>query len=200
MADAAFNLEQTTINSIRSLPPDTYLIHATNCIAEWGAGIAAELALVFPAACREYKNFCNSAKTNASARWPPQTLAGRCFIIPPQQADVAAGAPRIHIVCVFTSYGYGRPNGSTGKPGKDSTGKILVQTMSALKELRAQLEAKTEAGKSEGDKAGSEIVLYSPMFNSGAFRVPWEKTTALIGKTFAGWDGRWLVMEPPSTR
>ncbi|KAL6408210.1 ADP-ribose 1''-phosphate phosphatase [Ilyonectria robusta] len=67
MAASTFNLEQTTISSIRSLPPDTYLIHATNCIAEWGAGIAAELALVFPAAYTEYKRFCIAAKTEASA-------------------------------------------------------------------------------------------------------------------------------------
>lgn len=199
MAASTFNLEHSTISSIRSLPPDTYLIHATNCIAEWGAGIAAELALVFPAACREYKRFCIAAKTDASAPWPPQTLAGRCLIIPPQDADVAAGAPRIHIVCVFTSYGYGRPNKNTGKPGKDNIGKILVQTLSSLKELRVQLEAKVaEAGKNQDLKSESDIVIYSPMFNSGAFQVPWEKTTALIDKAFAGWGGRWLVMEPPS--
>ncbi|KAH7129967.1 hypothetical protein B0J13DRAFT_645053 [Dactylonectria estremocensis] len=189
MATPTFSLEQTPINSIRSLPPDTYLIHATNCIAEWGAGIAAELAQVFPAACREYKNFCEAAKTDASSRWPPRTLAGRCLIIPPQDADVAAGAPRIHIVCVFTSYGYGRPNDRTGKPGKDNSGKILVQTLTALKDLRAQLDNRTEAG--------ADVVLYSPMFNSGAFRVPWEKTVALIDRSFAGWGGRWLVMAPP---
>lgn len=191
MAASIFTLERISLSAIRSLPSDTYLVHATNCVAQWGAGIAAELAEVFPAACNEYKKFCEAAKTDASSRWPPQSLAGRCLIIPPQTTDMAEGAPRLHIVCLFTSYGYGRPNSRTGKPGKDSTGKILMQTQSALKGMRAQLEA--EIKQSDG-----VTTIYSPMFNSGAFRVPWERTSQLIEQEFEGWDGRWLIMAPPS--
>ncbi|VUC26301.1 unnamed protein product [Clonostachys rosea] len=190
MAMRAFALEQTALNQIRSLPPDTYLIHATNCIAEWGAGIAAELGTVFPVACKEYKRYCNAAKTDTSERWPPRSLGGRCLIIPPQPEDVAAGAPRIHIVCLFTSYGYGRPNIATGKPGKDSMGMILRQTEKALTDFRRQLETETNNQ--------NRMAIYSPMFNSGAFRVPWEKTKGLIEKEFEGWEGQWLVMAPPS--
>lgn len=192
MASHAFTLEQTALNAIRSLPPDTYLVHATNCIAEWGAGIAAELATVFPAACKEYKKFCNAAKPDTSERWPPRSLAGRCLIIPPQPEDVAAGAPSIHIVCLFTSYGYGRPNTTTGKPGKDSMGMILRRTEKSLTDLRGQLGTDTNIDQQ------SRMVMYSPMFNSGAFRVPWEKTKGLIEKKFEGWEGQWLVMAPPS--
>ncbi|KAF4967631.1 hypothetical protein FSARC_4826 [Fusarium sarcochroum] len=191
MAASKFALEATSLNGIRSLPSDIYLVHATNCIAEWGAGIAAELATVFPASCKEYKKFCQAAKTDASSRWPPPTLAGQCFIIPPQPSDVTAGAPRIHIVCLFTSYGYGRPNPRTRKPGKDGSGKILEQTRAALKDMRAQLEAET------GQSTDDTTIIYSPMFNSGAFRVPWESTSRLIEEEFEGWDGRWLVMAPP---
>ena len=168
-------LESTALNTICSLPPDIYLVHATNCIAEWGAGIAAELASVFPSACKEYKSFCNSGVS-----------AGACQIIPSQPSDVASGAPKIHIVCLYTSYGYGRPNPRTGKPGKDSAGKILMQTRMALKDMRNQLERK------------QDVTIYSPMFNSGAFRVPWEKTKAVIEEEFDGFEGRWLVMAPPS--
>ncbi|KAF4441059.1 adp-ribose 1 -phosphate phosphatase [Fusarium austroafricanum] len=191
MAAPVFVLEATPLNAIRSLPSGIYLVHATNCIAEWGAGIAAELAAVFPAACKEYKRFCNATKADASSRWPSPSLAGQCYIIPPQPSDVAKGAPNIHIVCLFTSYGYGRPNPRTGKPGKDSAGKILAQTRAALKEMRAQLEADT--GRVEETAA----TIYSPMFNSGAFRVPWESTSRLIGEEFSGYEGRWLVMAPP---
>ncbi|KAJ4007317.1 ADP-ribose 1''-phosphate phosphatase [Fusarium irregulare] len=86
MTAPIFKLEATALNAIRSLPPDIYLVHATNCIAEWGAGIAAELATVFPSASKEYKSFCNSGVS-----------AGACQIIPPQSSDVASGAPKIHI-------------------------------------------------------------------------------------------------------
>ncbi|RSL69732.1 hypothetical protein CEP54_002101 [Fusarium duplospermum] len=185
MATHAFALEHTPLNSIRSIPSDTYLLHATNCLAQWGAGIAAELATVFPAACRAYKRFCNSAKANPSERWPPRSLAGRCLIIPPQPSDVAAGAPSVHIICLFTSYGYGRPSAATGKPGRDNVARILAQTESALKDLRAQLLL--EAG----------VIIYSPKFNSGAFSVPWESTAEVIEKEFADWDGSWLIMAPP---
>ncbi|KAM5378786.1 hypothetical protein ACJZ2D_004259 [Fusarium nematophilum] len=171
IASPAFALEQTILNAIRSLPTNTYFVHATNCIAEWGAGIAAELAVVFPA-----------------------SLGGRCLVIPPQPADVARGAPNIHIICLFTSCGYGRPNRATGKPGKDNTGKILAQTEAALKEMRVQLEAEAEAKKRQEENA---IVIYSPMLNSGALRVPWGRTAAVIEKSFEGWDGCWLVLEPP---
>ncbi|WXC60883.1 hypothetical protein SNK03_006766 [Fusarium graminearum] len=183
-----FVLETTTLNAVRSLPTDVYLVHATNCIAEWGAGIAAELARVFPAACAEYKAFCHA---DASSRWPSPKLAGQCYIIPPQASDVARGAPKIHIVCLFTSYGYGRANTRTGKPGRDAAGKILAQTRIALKEMRTQLDV--EAGKAEN----GPVTIYSPMFNSGAFRVPWEKTSKVIEDEFGDFEGRWLVMAPP---
>jgi len=37
------------------------------------------------------------------------------------------------------------------------------------------------------------------MFNSGAFRVPWEQTEALIRDEFRGWPGRWAVLAPPGS-
>lgn len=189
MTSPIFVLETTSLNAIRSLPSDIYLVHATNCIAEWGAGIAAELATVFPAACKQYKTFCNATIPDAS-RWPSRSLAGKCYIIPPQASDAARGAPRIHIVCLFTSYGYGRANPRTGKPGKDGAAKILAQTRAALEEMRVQLEER-------GQEAEGTPVIYSPMFNSGAFKVPWESTSRLIEEEFEGFEGRWLIMAPP---
>ncbi|KAL6916161.1 hypothetical protein FSST1_007656 [Fusarium sambucinum] len=185
-----FVLEATALNAVRSLPSDVYLVHATNCIAEWGAGIAAELARVFPAAYTEYKTFC---RADASSRWPSPKLTGQCYIISPQTSDVASGAPKIHIVCLFTSYGYGRANARTGKPGKDAAGKILKQTRMALRDMRTQIDA--QAGKRED----GHVTIYSPMFNSGAFRVPWEKTSKVIEEEFDGFEGCWSVMAPPSS-
>lgn len=61
----------------------------------------------------------------------------------------------------------------------------------ALKEMRTQLDV--EAGKAEN----GPVTIYSPMFNSGAFRVPWEKTSKVIEDEFGDFEGRWLVMAPP---
>ncbi|KAF4996322.1 hypothetical protein FGRMN_4573 [Fusarium graminum] len=191
MTAPIFTLETTSLNAIRSLPPNIYLVHATNCIAEWGAGIAAELATIFPAACAEYKTFCTSAKTDVSSRWPPPNRVGRSYIIPPQASDIAAGAPNVHIVCLFTSYGYGKPNARSGKPGKDNKRKILAQTRLALGEMRVQLEAERE------ETPWKPTIMYSPMFNSGLFRVPWGETSKLIEEVFKDLDGKWLVMAPP---
>lgn len=194
MADSQFTLSTKKV-SLRELPPGSYLLHATNCIATWGAGIAAELAAIFPAACAEYKMFCNAAKADASERWPPRSLAGQCLIIPPQEPDVAAGAPRVSIVCLFTSYGYGRANPAQGKPGKDTAATILRQTRTALAELRRQLGEL----KAEEDAREEPVDIYSNRFNSGAFKVPWEQTEAAIKEKFKGWQGgKWIVLEPPS--
>lgn len=180
---------------ITSLPPGSYLLHATNCVATWGAGIAAELKTVFPEACEEYEAFCHAAKPDLTMRWPPRSLAGKCLIIPPQDNDVAGGAPAVHIVCVFTSYGYGRANGSTGKPGLDSVKTVLKQTDMALRDFRRQLDGRVKEGH---DVKEEDFVVYSPMFNSGVFHVPWDRTKASIEQHFEGWQGKWIVMEPPS--
>ncbi|UNI19241.1 ADP-ribose 1''-phosphate phosphatase [Purpureocillium takamizusanense] len=224
MADQAppFALESASI-PLRDLPADSYLVHATNCIATWGAGIAAEMADIFPAACREYQRFCveevlhgpetssqQQQQQHRRRRWPTSQspIAGRCLVIPPQDDDVRAGAPRVHIVCLFTSNGFGRADPARGKPGRDAPGRILEQTARSLKEFRTALEraassssavpaAQTDepAGSGSGDAASP--VVYSPMFNSGAFRVPWEQTQALIRGEFRGWRGRWVVLAPP---
>jgi ADP-ribose 1''-phosphate phosphatase len=182
-----------TKTAIRDLPSNSFVVHATNCLATWGAGVAAELATIFPAACERYKEFCNAAKATPTARWPPRTLAGRCLVIPPQKADTDAGAPSIYVVCLFTSYGFGRPNPSTGKPGKDGPPKILAQTREALGSFRQQLGEMAELESEE------RVVIYSPMFNSGAFGVAWERTEALIEDTFKGWKGSWIVLAPPDS-
>ncbi|CAG9975205.1 unnamed protein product [Clonostachys byssicola] len=185
----AFTLEQTTLNEIRSLPPDNYLIHATNCIAEWGAGIAAELPTFFPQACKEYKKISKAAKTDTSERWPPRSLVASSSYHSQKKWQQVRPA-YTSFVFSLGSYGYGRPNTTTGKPGKDSTEMILRQRGKALTDSRAHLGNETNNPDS--------TAIYSPMFNSGAFRVPWEKTKGLIEEEFEGWEGRWLVMAPPS--
>lgn len=178
--------------TIRDLPRGSFVVHATNCIATWGFGVAADLATIFPAACERYKEFCNATKPTPTARWPSRQLAGQCLIIPPQKADTDAGAPSVSVVCLFTSYGYGRPSPSTGKPGKDSPARILAQTETALASFRQQLEGMVGALQPE-----DQVAIYSPRFNSGAFGVAWERTAELIEHAFEGWRGSWVVLSPP---
>lgn len=196
---------------LRNLPSNTFLIHATNCLGEWGAGIALELRGIFPGAYRQCRAHCDSFRNQRAAGqaslYPPREgLAGTCHIISPQESDVAAGAPRVFIVCVFTSYGFGRANPAKGKPGLDRPARVLDQTASSLHDFREQLAQLApppheseirRTSDAEWSEGGRGIAVYSPMFNSGAFKVPWEKTQHLIEQQFAGWQGQWTVLEPP---
>jgi ADP-ribose 1''-phosphate phosphatase len=177
--------------SIRQIPASSFLVHATNCLSIWGAGIAAEMSHMFPAAYERYRVFCTESRLDPSDRWPPPSLAGKCLIIPPQEADIAMGAPSVSVVCLFTSYGYGRPNNAIGKPGVDRQSKILDQTVVALGDFRRQLEEMRAKGEVR------DVVIYSPRFNSGAFRVPWDRTRAAVQTAFHGLDCTWNFMIPP---
>ncbi|KAH7041149.1 uncharacterized protein B0I36DRAFT_344778 [Microdochium trichocladiopsis] len=187
MPVAAFHLESASA-TLRSLPTGSYLVHATNCLGEWGAGFALELRGIFPGAYLQYRTYCDDFKTSAEARYASRDLVGHCYIIPPQDADIAAGAPEISIVCLFTSHGYGRPNKAKAKPGVDRPALVLGETKQALRHFREQLD---------GLGSAHDLRVYSPMFNSGAFKVPWAKTSDLIRQSFDGWQGRWIVLEPP---
>ena len=176
---------------IRQIPAGSYLVHSTNCLSIWGAGFAAQMSYMFPAAYERYRAFCTEARLDPSDRWPPPSLAGKCLVIPPQEADVAMGAPSVSVVCLFTSYGYGRPNKAIGKPGLDRRGKILDQTVMALGDFRRQLEVRRAEGQA------TDVVIYSPQINSGAFRVPWDRTKAAVQSAFAGFEATWNFMLPP---
>ncbi|OAA56492.1 Appr-1-p processing [Cordyceps fumosorosea ARSEF 2679] len=165
---------QTARLSLRELPPDSHLVHATNCLATWGSGIAAELAKIFPDACRVYKAFCHAARRRAGgevSRWPPRSLAGQCLVIPPQPGDVARGAPRVHIT----------------RASLAAYRRVVDEKMSTT----------TEAAVAEGPRR-QPAAIYSPMFNSGAFRVPWQRTLAAIEEEFAGAKATWTVVLPPT--
>jgi ADP-ribose 1''-phosphate phosphatase len=190
MPNNDFTIAEVAIK-IKDLPPGSFLVHATNCLAIWGSGFAAEMSYMFPAAYEQYRIFCNAAKADPSHLWAPQSLAGKCFIIPPQERDIQMGAPSVHVVCLFTSHGYGRPNKANGKPGVDRMSKILEQTNVALADFRRQLEETRGRGEVQ------DIVIYSPRFNSGAFRVPWDQTQVAVHDMFRDFACTWNFMAPP---
>ncbi|RYP63758.1 hypothetical protein DL770_009305 [Monosporascus sp. CRB-9-2] len=115
---------------LRDLPAGVYVVHSTNCLGVWGAGIAQEIRDIFPAAYGRYKGFCDDFEREPGSTHASRRLAGQCLIIPPQQEDVDSGSPAISIVCLFTSYGYGRKTAT--KPGRDPKRLIQEQTTRAL--------------------------------------------------------------------
>lgn len=177
-----FNLTSSPSKPVPSMPDGSYLVHATNSLGVWGFGFAKLLNKQFPAAYAEYAAFC---KTHVMAG-EPEKLRGRCLVIPSQAADRAIGAPDISVVCLFTSCGYGRK--TKGKPGVDKPEMIVESTEKALGEFREWLER---------EEKGKGTVVYSPQFNSGAFKVPWERTQEVIERAMEGWEGQWIVMDPP---
>ncbi|KAI3336920.1 hypothetical protein HD806DRAFT_22561 [Xylariaceae sp. AK1471] len=142
------------------------------------------------------------SKPSPDTEYPSRDLAGYYLVIPLQRADVAAGAPGVSVICLFTSYGHSAKRGK--KPRRDGAEKILVLTAKALREFRGVLEDRSAKSKSDDEKDDKEdeyskgrVVVYSPMFNSGAFMVPWRRTEALIINIFEGWTGKWIVLTPP---
>lgn len=204
--------------ALRTLPPGSCLVHATNCLGVWGAGIALEIRDIFPAAYSQYQEFCekefkqgtgSSSSHASSSRNSSQgkLAAGRCLIIPPQKEDVdSGGSPRgIFVVCLFTSYGYGR--GTARKPGRDPKSLIVEQTLLALEDFRSQVggdamvsdniqgrELEMQDDRDRDQDQDRMRAIFSPKFNSGLFGVPWEETAGQIEKAFQGWDGRWIIL------
>jgi ADP-ribose 1''-phosphate phosphatase len=174
---APFTPKPTT-TTLDSVPADSYIAHATNCLGTWGSGFAKDLAALYPEACKVYEAHCE-AQIPKGARWPTrEALAGTSFHIP------ASGDEKCHIVNLFTSYGYG--GARAGKPGRDSKARVMAQTEAALRQMRQDL----------GD--GEGVVIYSPMINAGSFRVEWEVTQRMIETVFEGWKGEWYVLKPPA--
>lgn len=181
---------------LRDLPAGGYLVHATNCLGSWGAGVAAEIRDIFPAAYARYKEHCGSFERAPGSLHASRDLAGRCLVIPPQPEDVVrANAPDVSVVCLFTSYGYGRR--TTTKPGRDPKHLIQNQTARALSHFRSQIYGEDGGGYGKmgtGGRDAETLAIFSPKFNSGLFRVPWEETAGQIRDAFDGCKGAWTVL------
>jgi ADP-ribose 1''-phosphate phosphatase len=92
---------------------------------------------------------------------------GTTLLIPPQPSDVS----QHWIACLFTSEDYGRRKGSP-----DS---VVENTRTALEDLKTQLEALrgSDVGTDEKSRPGE---IWACRFNSVNFKVPWERTRAVI--------------------
>ena len=170
---------------ILSAPNNAVILHATNCLGEWGSGIALALKKALPHAFKRYREYCDSATT-------PESLAGRCLLIPPQVEDDESNDKKmLWVGCLFTSVGYGRKTKST--PGRSSQADILAFTNKALEGFREQLKGRAK------DARPAEVWMCQ--FNSGSFKVPWKKSEAIARQVLDEWavgnDVRVVIVRRP---
>ncbi|KAK5945546.1 ADP-ribose 1''-phosphate phosphatase [Knufia obscura] len=129
-----------TDQTIRNLPDDSIIVHATNCLSTWGAGFALELRKEYRQAEQVYKRHCDSFIPPGGKIALRDDLIGTCLLIPPQFGF--AKERRVWVACLFASYGYGRmrdPN-----PGVDRPDQVQAATRSALEHLHLQLRQVSE--------------------------------------------------------
>ncbi|KAJ5088515.1 hypothetical protein N7456_012131 [Penicillium angulare] len=182
---------------IFNAPSGSVLMHACSVQGAWGKGIALEFKKNYPAAYLIYREYCMERLRkpgthdipNKVASYPPRLFArypvGSTFIIPPQQDDQMRGRPAHWIACMFTSYDYGKR--------LDSPHVIRINTAAALDDLKMQLD-RMLLEQSEGTECPKE--LFSCRFNSGLFKIPWEKTRVSLEK--AGLPLPLTVVYPPN--
>jgi len=84
-------------------------------------------------------------------------------------------------------------------PGRDPPEAILTSTTMALEEFRTWLEDfgpsnfnEATNWRTDDDKPGE---IWSGKFNSGAFRVDWERTKKILENEFAGFERPWTVVD-----
>jgi len=148
------------VGDIFDAPDGTVIIHACNCLGNWGAGIAAAFKKRYPKAFADHKALC--------ATKSPDALWGTAQLIRPMEGK----GSRHYVGCLFTSRKFGR--------AKDSSAQILAQTGPAMEDLLRQIG---EAGRDDSIK---EIRICH--INSGLFGVPWEKSKAVLTGLVVGSD------------
>lgn len=147
--------------------PASILGHACNCRGTWGAGVAAEFKRRFPGAFREYREHCLKYKNN------PEELLGTCFLIhnTVELQKEGGDAKEYWIACLFTSIGSGT--------SVDSPVQIVHATRLAVTDLLRQLHTHRFI---QALRPGDDYVpiINLPKINAGLFRVPWDKTEAVL--------------------
>lgn len=141
------------------------------------------MSVQYPAAYRIHLNHCKDQARNLTIHKIPLSQAhdertvsvrlplGTAQIIPPQPSDGRPGEKGHWIICLFTSYGYGRR--------ADPVDQIISHTYAALQDLKRQLGKLSQRHHQEAG-AAAPVGLYACRFNSGLFAVPWAETRELI--------------------
>ncbi|GME57080.1 Appr-1-p processing [Neofusicoccum parvum] len=141
------------VGDIFDAPPNAVIVHACNCIGDWGAGIAAAFKKHYPSAFKLHQEFCKNAPEGTA------TIA-TAQLIPPVDSEER----RHYVGCVFTSVHYGRK--------RDSPMAILENTGPAMVDLLRKIV--------EVNKTSDVGEVRMCKINSGLFGVPWEKTLEVL--------------------
>ncbi|KPI38740.1 ADP-ribose 1''-phosphate phosphatase [Cyphellophora attinorum] len=182
-SNGKFVIDAVTGDVVEEVPNGGVLVHACNCIGNWGAGVALHLKKHFPEAYKLQYEYCQE-RTH-------EELMGSCLVILPQDEDSKAIGKEVYIACLFTSHGYGRKNSKTKNPGLSKKADVLTATKTALEDLRKQLDQLHSKGESD-----RVLEITSVKFNAGSFKVPWEETQLQIEEAFKDYGGTWIVVSP----
>lgn len=143
-----------TVGDVFDSPENSVLIHSSNALGSWDAGVAASFRTRYPQAYAKYKNHCYSLSHK-------DKLVGTCLLIEPCDKT----RPSHWVACLFTSRGFGK--------SVDNEADIVSNTERSLADLSAKLTESKDQGQSIGD-------CFSVKINSGLFRVDWELTKRVI--------------------
>lgn len=207
-----------TSHTISDLPDRSILVHATNCVGKWGAGFAKAVKQQYPVADRIYVQHCDSLGDVEAKK---EHLLGTSLLIPPQLER--EGAPAVWIACLFTSYAYGKKKDRPAHimaQTKTALEHLRVQ-LEGIKEGKWTVQVRTEDDDIRGPglrflklredeceepndaTAGQlstlplstpDMRIYSPRFNAGNFKVPWEDTMHNVEEIFGTWNGQWYLL------
>ena len=179
------------IGDILDAPTNALIIHAVNCLGEWGSGIALHLrkSQIIPYII--YTGFC---QYKASGRKSP---LGECLLIDPDDDQVidreATTDPSsmTWMACLFTSIGYGTKI-TTRNPGRGTKEEILHATASAVDHMLRQLSilyGEVATGSAARPRRyHPPLELWTCQFNSGNFKVPWEESEKILVEALKAWE------------
>lgn len=149
--------------SLFDAPTGSILVHACNAQGVWGHGIAKKFFDKFPDVYEEHHSFCEQFTYNS------KRICGIANLIRSKNKPYWIGN-------LITSEGFGY-----AVSGEDE---ILHNTRLAVIDLILKIR---------NIPITTDIEIYSNKFNSGLFRVPWEKTEQILKKIVDTTKVNWTV-------
>lgn len=152
--------------SLFDAPKGAIIAHGCNAQGVWGSGIAKPFKEKYPKAFDEYNKYCVH-RLNVDSE---NGAVGHGLLTAEDNGH--------RVGCLITSFDFG--------PKKDNPGKIVIQTVLALKDLMSYLNTYQLLNEP----------IYCNKFNSGLFNVPWESTEKILQFFAKRYDLNFIVCDP----